>query len=355
MNRKTDHSIQTVDYILLSVIIPAYNCREYIDECIRSVLVQLPSNCELIIVDDGSDDGTAELLAGYEGIQKNVHVIYREHKGASAARNAGLDAATGEYAAFIDCDDCMRAGFLGESLPLSGEETDLYIYGIERIPLQGPRELWTVRDKVYSNVSDFADDYIRTHRLMIYSNCNKFYRRSVIERNHLRFDENTCFGEDRIFNYHYLSGCSGRILTSSLIMLQYIQRSTESMSSRHIPGYFTCVSRLHKAKMNCFLTLSKGTGEEERRDFIAFDISREIEKTLDRFSQYPEEKAENLPAINRLVFGGSGEGEDPGEDPVQTCKEDWFEDPTGRDIILREFRKTMKSYACPEDFIIVKK
>ena len=116
------------------------------------------------------------------------------------------------------------------------------------------------------------------------------------------------------------------------------------MSSRHIPGYFTCVSRLHKAKMACFLTLSKGTDEEERRDFIAFDLSREIEKTLDRFSQHPGEKAENLPAINRLVFGCGGEG----EDPVQTCKEDWFEDPTGRDIILREFRKTVKSYAWPE-------
>ncbi|MCR5672828.1 MAG: glycosyltransferase [Lachnospiraceae bacterium] len=70
------------------------------------------------MVDDGSDDGTAELLKWYEGVQDNVHILYKEHKGASAARNAGLDVATGRYVTFMDCDDRMREGFLDDSLPL---------------------------------------------------------------------------------------------------------------------------------------------------------------------------------------------------------------------------------------------
>ena len=309
MSTDTNHS----EHIRLSVIVPTYNCRDYLDECMQSILGQLPSDCELIIADDGSDDGTAELLSGYEAARKNVHTVYRQHKGASAARNAGLETASGEFVTFIDCDDCLREGFLRDSLPLMDEKTDMFIFGIERIPLSGSREFWTVRDKVYSDASAFADEYIRIRQLMVYSNCNKFYRRSVIEKYRLRFDEAVKFGEDRLFNYQYISVCGGRIVTSSIIMLCYIQRSTHSMSSRQIPGYFSCVLRLHQEKMRCFLSLSKSASEEEKRDFIANDISREIEKTLDRFKIYPEEKAENLPIINRLIFGETDSIHEPPE------------------------------------------
>ena len=308
---KTNHSLQTTDSIRLSIIIPTFNCRAYLDECLQSILPQLPSDCELIVADDGSDDGTAELLAGYEGMQDHVHILYREHKGASAARNAGLDAAAGEYVTFMDCDDCMRDGFLPDSLPLLDKGTDLYIFGIERVPLSGVRELWSVLDRVYPDVSAFADEYVRIRQLMVYSSCNKFYRRSVLEEKHLRFDEGMAFGEDRMFNFRYLSCCRGRILTSSLIMFHYIQRSAGSMSSKHIPGYFACVSRLHEAKMDCILSLSTGTTEEEKLDFIAYDVSREVERTLARFEQHPEEKAENLPAVNRLVFGEYDDRDEP--------------------------------------------
>ena len=145
----TKNITRSADGIRLSVIIPTYNCWEFLSECLQSILQQLPSDCELIIADDGSDDRTAELLAGYEGAHENLHIVYREHEGASAARNAGLDAAAGEFVAFIDCDDCMRDGFLRDSLPLLDAGTDLYIFGIERFPLSGVRELWTVHDKIY--------------------------------------------------------------------------------------------------------------------------------------------------------------------------------------------------------------
>ena len=294
----------------LSVIIPTYNCKEYLDECLMSVLRQLPEDCELIATDDGSDDGTVEILSRYERSWDNLRVIYGAHGGASVARNAGLSVAMGDFVAFIDCDDCIQPGFLGENLPLLMEETDLFIFGIERILLSGIHEFWTVGDRVYSDASAFADEYIRVRQLMIYSNCNKFYRRSVIEALGIRFEEGVGFGEDRLFNYHYLTGC-GRIVTSSRIMLRYIQRSNESMSAKHLPCYFTRVMELHRAKMDCFLKLSKGTSEEERLNFIAYDITRETEKTVERFAAHPEEKAENLPLINRMVFGGSYDDSEP--------------------------------------------
>ena len=295
---------------LLSVIIPTYNCRDVLDEALGSVLEQLPESCELIIVDDGSTDGTADKLQALGGSQENLRIDLSAHRGASGARNRGLDLAGGKYVAFLDCDDCIRSGFLGKSIPMTKQGADLYIFGIERVPITGNNEYWTVKDGVYMTVGDFADEYIRTRQLLVYSNCNKFYRREVIEREHLRFDEGIDFGEDRLFNYDYLTACSRKegggpcVITSSLIMLRYIQRNEHSMSSRHIPGYFSKVMDLHEKKMKCFLDLSKESTEEEKLDFEAYDLSREVEKTIERFPKYPEEKEENLPLINSLIFGG---------------------------------------------------
>ena len=292
-----------MDAPLLSAIVPAYNCESYIDECLGSILGQLPQNCELVLVDDGSTDGTAKRLEACCDTHQNARMVKRPHKGAAAARNAGLDAARGRFVTFIDCDDCLREGFLEEGLALLSPGIDLYIFGIERIPLRGNPEYWTVSDGFYPSVSDFADKYIRTRQLMVYSNCNKFYRRSIIEEARIRFQEGLDFGEDRLFNYRYLMSCEGTVLTSHLIMLRYIQRSYASLSSKHVPNYFDAVMRLHDEKMRCFLSLSQGTGFEEKRDFVAYDTSREVEHTVTRFAEHPEEIEENLPAVNALVFG----------------------------------------------------
>jgi hypothetical protein len=137
--------------------------------------------------------------------------------------------------------------------------------------------------------------------MLIYSNCNKFYRRSVVEALSLRFDERVSFGEDRLFNYRFLTGC-GKVVTSELIMLRYFQRSTESMSARSIPRYFECMMELHRTKTEVFLALSKGTDEQERQTFCSRDLGNEIIQAVDRFALYPQEEKENLPAVNRLIF-----------------------------------------------------
>jgi len=287
---------------MLSIIIPTYNRESCLDECLGSVLDQLPCDYELIVVDDGSADGTVKRLAGYDGKYDNLHILCCAHKGASGARNTGLKAASGKYITFVDCDDCIRDGFLEESRRLLKTNSDLYIFGIEQVQMNGKTDLWTVKDSLYNDISAFADDYIRKRNLMIYSNCNKFYRRSIIEELDLRFDEGVEFGEDRLFNYRYLIGCS-RIETSSLIMLRYMRRYEKSMSTKYVPHFFERIMLLHRAKTECFLALSKGTSREERRDFAACDLCREIGNTIARFGAEPREKEDNLPAVNELVFG----------------------------------------------------
>ena len=288
--------------IILSIIIPAYNCEPYINECLNSILDYNPKGVEIVVVDDGSTDGTKSILSGYENIYDNLKILFCSHKGSSAARNIGLDNCSGKFVAFLDCDDTIRAGFIKEGIEQISKNADLYIFGIERLYLSGEKELWNVSDREYASVSDFADEYIRARKLLIYSNCNKFYRRKIIEENHLRFDETLLYGADRLFNYNYLP-FAGSVITSSLIMLSYRQRNGSSQSPAHVPEFFKNVVDLHRAKINCFCSLSNGTTTDEQIDFIAYDLSREVERAINRFDAHPEEKEENLPYINRLVFG----------------------------------------------------
>lgn len=289
----------------LSLIIPSYNCAEYLDETLMSVLSQLPDDCELIVVDDGSADGTPDMLKKYESEYGGLKIALKENGGVSTARNTGLDMAEGEWIAFMDCDDLLKRGFFKKALPLTDTDADLIIFSFERVELMGTDELVAplmVADRTYNTVSDFADEYVRTRHLLVYSACNKFYRKKILDEKNIRFREDLNFGEDRLFNYDYLRYC-GSVITSSIRMFRYMQRNPESASKRSFPDYFNTIMMLHIAKMDCFLELSKGTTRTEKRAFMGYDLSTEMSRMIDRFADYPEEKEENLPKINRLLFG----------------------------------------------------
>lgn len=285
--------------IRLSFIIPTYNCAEFIRETAGSVITQLPDDCELILVDDGSSDETPGRLREFGEKYAGVRIAYEMHGGASAARNAGLDMAEGEWVAFMDCDDCLKPGFFEEAMPLLDDKTALYIFGFDRVERSGAVTPFMLSDRVYEKVSYFADEYIRTRHLLVYSACNKFYRRSILEENGIRFRIGMPFGEDRLFNYDYLRSC-GRIVTSEIRMFSYIQRNLDSASKRHYPNYFDTIMMLHQAKTDCFISLSKGTTDDEKRAFTDYDLSTEIRRMAERFEDHPEEKEENLPKIRAL-------------------------------------------------------
>jgi glycosyltransferase involved in cell wall biosynthesis len=92
-----------------SVIIPTFNRGLYVQRAINSVLRQNLNNCEIIVVDDGSTDGTPAILKNYGG---RIRAIQQQNAGASAARNAGIASATGDWVAFLDSDDEWRPGYL---------------------------------------------------------------------------------------------------------------------------------------------------------------------------------------------------------------------------------------------------
>lgn len=94
---------------LVSIIIPIYNTREYLRKCFDSVLAQIYKNWELILVDDGSEDGSSELCDEYAKEDTRIRVIHQKNAGNMAARRAGLEKAKGDYVCFLDSDDWMEA------------------------------------------------------------------------------------------------------------------------------------------------------------------------------------------------------------------------------------------------------
>ena len=89
----------------ISVIIPVYNTEKYLKRCVDSVREQTYGNLEIILVDDGSPDGCPQMCDAFAAEDDRIKVIHKENAGVAAARNTGLDVATGEYLTFVDSDD----------------------------------------------------------------------------------------------------------------------------------------------------------------------------------------------------------------------------------------------------------
>lgn len=93
---------------MISVIIPVYNTKQYLSTCLESILAQSYTDLEILFVDDGSTDGSSELLDSFAAMDKRIRVIHQPNGGVCAARNRGIDEARGEYLSFIDSDDTLE-------------------------------------------------------------------------------------------------------------------------------------------------------------------------------------------------------------------------------------------------------
>ena len=98
----------------LSVVVPVYNTEKYLKRCLDSALESSIDNMQIILVDDGSTDGSPAICDQYAALHKNITVMHRENSGVSATRNAALRAATGRYIFFLDSDDAVQQGIFAK-------------------------------------------------------------------------------------------------------------------------------------------------------------------------------------------------------------------------------------------------
>lgn len=178
----------------LSVVVPVYNTEEQLLRCVGSLLPQMDDACELVLVDDGSLDSSGELCDAY-GVDPKVTVLHQANRGVSAARNLGLEKASGEYIWFVDSDDWVPDGALRVVLDgLADSEIDLLCFAEEKVSVSG--ETVEVLHAPYLGCGAKDGPLLLGDGLYPHSHA---FRKSLCFD--LRFDESLSLLEDRQFFY----------------------------------------------------------------------------------------------------------------------------------------------------------
>lgn len=177
----------------VSVIVPVYNAENTLPKCIDSILSQTFHDYELLLVDDGSTDGSPEICDKYAEIDLRVKVWHKPNGGACSSRNFGIDRAVGKYICFADSDDYVSEKWLEDLVDAAEQYPDsLVLSNVQMIE----KDRTYLRYQGYSGLHDIED--IWRWGYWGYS-VNKIYRKSIIDQLNLRYDESLRVYEDELF------------------------------------------------------------------------------------------------------------------------------------------------------------
>lgn len=197
---------------LVSVIVPVFNKEGYLPVCLESIMAWGGySECEVILIDDGSTDGSAVILDEFKHANPEVQVIHQKNSGVSAARNRGMALASGEYLTFVDADDEVVPGSLDKVLSYikADRRTDIFITSAV---LEGRN----IEPSIFEDKAFYGDDASAAFTFVLtggteekripgkatifMTGCEKFYRREFLLENGIRFDEELARNEDVLFS-----------------------------------------------------------------------------------------------------------------------------------------------------------
>ena len=217
------------DQILISVIIPVYNVVTVLPTCLDSILSQnLVRQVEVILVDDGSTDGSGKICDAYQERHGGIKVIHTDNGGPSKARNLGISKAKGKYITFIDSDDTIEKDYFSRLWEASNlGRLDIVFSEICDIDWKNNRKK---RHFSLNLTGDLRQDWFGLYK---YSQgpCGKLYRRNIIVFNNLSFPENILSGEDQIFNLLFFR-CAKNCGFAQGSVYNYYHRNNGSLSYR---------------------------------------------------------------------------------------------------------------------------
>ena len=210
----------------ISVIIPVYNVKAYLEKCVESVVNQDFSDYEIILIDDGSSDGSENLCDRLGEKYPEIKVIHQENKGQGGARNTGIENASGEYLLFVDSDDYIKEDALSFLYKTATENgSDIVSFGMNFVgedgkvsstlkPSENGTRNLTEKEKIHYLITDtYAAD--------------KLYRRSLFTENGIKFPERVWY-ED--FCVVMKAALFAKTLTlTDKILYEYLQRESSTM------------------------------------------------------------------------------------------------------------------------------
>ena len=208
----------------ISVIVPVFNVAGYLPQCVDSILSQDYGNLEVILIDDGSTDGSGEICDRYAALDSRVRAIHQKNGGAAAAKNAGLRLATGEYLAFADSDDYLEPGAYGFLMKILLENGADAVQGSFREVYRNRAEEQRISEEIlegYDYLLRFPKDF----------SCallwNKLYRRALFDG--VFFEEGHKI-DDEYFTYQgFLQ--PRKVVRMDRVVYNYRKRASSVMSS----------------------------------------------------------------------------------------------------------------------------
>ena len=212
----------------ISIIIPIYKVEQYLEQCVESVTRQTYQKLEIILVDDGSPDQCGIMCEKWAKKDQRIKVIHKENGGLSDARNAGLQAASGTYIAFVDSDDLIAPTMMEQLLHgLEQEKADIAECNYTCFTDELPEEEYTGHEPTVSYGTEKALSLLLDESTFKYTVWNKLYRREVFDS--LRFEIGKLH-EDVFFTYQAF-GISERIAKVEKGLYFYRQRRDSIMGS----------------------------------------------------------------------------------------------------------------------------
>lgn len=194
----------------ISIIIPVFNAEKYIQDVLSDLIKQTYSNIQIIVVDDGSTDGSRKIVESFMVTDKRICLVISENRGPSSARNLGIEYAEGEFVRFIDSDDRIPIDSMENLVMpfLKDQEVDLvignYICTAEKNYYTGE----TIREEK-KTAEEFAKMFVSQVKSFYFGvPWNKLYKKEIFDRNHIRFDEKIRWCEDFLFNIEYYKSCN---------------------------------------------------------------------------------------------------------------------------------------------------
>lgn len=218
----------------VSAIIPAYNAEKTIEKCINSVLNQTYQACEIVIVDDGSVDGTYKILRDYEQKHSIVKAYTQHNAGVSAARNAGIRYATGDFVVFVDADDEISPNMLEMLIKYQKEyDVDLVKSGLVQIYADGTQNVFTSNEKhLYNSKEEIRANFFELFSDGLNSPVGKLYKTRILQKEKIFFDEKLELSEDLIFNLSYLEKIDRVLCVPDACYQYYIYNSVATTKYR---------------------------------------------------------------------------------------------------------------------------
>ena len=229
----------------VSVIVPIYNCENYLKKCIDSIVNQTLSDIEIILVNDGSKDKSGEIADEYAKNDNRIKVIHQKNSGPSVARNKGISVANGKYIGFVDSDDYIEITMYEElynSINNKNIEVAMcsyrekYLYNETEEIIKAKLDTNKIYDKEgikHNIISTFS----KNDNYGFYSLCNKLYLKDWLSGENLTIDTNRDHGEDWWFNINVFSKLNSFVYIDKALY-NYVHSNNNSLMVKYRENQF---------------------------------------------------------------------------------------------------------------------